>query len=244
MFLCSKKCKWGYTGYHNNPKYWDTLSTYHTYPTVWNSPFFYFLICLRYCCMYDKQCRLWSYAAFCSVWSGSTLFVKAYLSQYLRLLWYIFVGKFSWFFCWFFSQIQFVYYFCQPFALQKSILMGKMTKIFGKQCRPCSALVAYCILSETFVYKILGHLPFSHTDTVDSRYLDPSYLDPITYVELISKSRLFSLCIDCISASHMSNFFYVDTSAISSIIFSPWIYFSQFLLPRISNSDHDEGKKI
>ena len=83
-----------------------------------------------------------------------------------------------------------------------------------------------------------------HTTTVDSRYLDPSYLDPITYVELISKSRLFSLCIYCISASRMSNYFYVDTSAISSIIFSPWIYFSQFLLPRISNSDHDEGKKM
>ena len=68
-----------------------------------------------------------------------------------------------------------------------------------------------------------GHL--CHTDTflvytVDSRYLDPSYLDPITYVELISKSRLFSLCIYCISASRLSNYFYVDTSAISSIIFS------------------------
>ena len=81
------------------------------------------------------------------------------------------------------------------------------------------------------------------TNTVDSRYLDPSYLDPITYVELISKSRLFSLCIYCISASRMLNYFYVDTSAISSIIFSPWIYFSQFLLPRISNSDHDDRKK-
>ena len=81
------------------------------------------------------------------------------------------------------------------------------------------------------------------SNTVDSRYLDPSYLDPITYVELISKSRLFSLYIYCISASCVSNYFYVDTSAISSIIFSPWIYFSQFLLPRISNSDHDEGKQ-
>ena len=81
--------------------------------------------------------------------------------------------------------------------------------------------------------------------TVDSRYLSryPSYLDPITYVKLISKSRLLSLCIYCISASRMSNYFYVDTSAILSIIFSPWIYFSQILLPRISNSDHDEGKK-
>ena len=58
-------------------------------------------------------------------------------------------------------------------------------------------------------------------NTVDTRYLDPSYLDPITYVELISKSQLFSLCVYCISASRMSNYFYVDTSAISSIIFSP-----------------------
>ena len=80
--------------------------------------------------------------------------------------------------------------------------------------------------------------------TVDSCYLDPSYLDPITYVELISKSRLFSLYIYCISASRMSNYFYVDTSAISSNFFNPRIYFSQFLLPRISNSDHDEGKKF
>ena len=44
-------------------------------------------------------------------------------------------------------------------------------------------------------------------NTVDSRYLDPSYLDPIFYVELISKSRLFSLYIYCISASRMSNSF-------------------------------------
>ena len=28
----------------------------------------------------------------------------------------------------------------------------------------------------------------AYSNTVDSRYLDPSYLDPITYVELISKS--------------------------------------------------------
>ena len=94
-------------------------------------------------------------------------------------------------------------------------------------------------LSENFLFLVVKFSVY----TVDSRYLDPSYLDPITYVELISKSRLFSLCIYCISASRMSNYFYVDTSAISSIIFSPWIHFSQFLLPRISNSDHEEGKK-
>ena len=28
-------------------KYWDTLSTYHTCPAVWNSPFNYLLICLK-----------------------------------------------------------------------------------------------------------------------------------------------------------------------------------------------------
>ena len=48
---------------------------------------------------------------------------------------------------------------------------------------------------HSLVQTIKSHLPI----TVDSRYLDPSYLDPITYVELISKSRLFSLCIYCIS---------------------------------------------
>ena len=38
----------------------------------------------------DKQCRPWSDAAFCSIWSGSTLFAQACLSQYygsLRYQW-------------------------------------------------------------------------------------------------------------------------------------------------------------
>ena len=39
-----------------------------------NNPFYYFMMCLKYCCMYGKQYRPWSDAAFCSVWSGSTLF--------------------------------------------------------------------------------------------------------------------------------------------------------------------------
>ena len=43
--------------YHNNPKYWDTLLTYHTSPKIWNSPFYYLSMCLKYYCMYGKQCR-------------------------------------------------------------------------------------------------------------------------------------------------------------------------------------------
>ena len=43
---------------------------------------------LKYCCMYGKQCRPWSDAAFCGVWSWSTQFAKAYLSQYVGLLRY------------------------------------------------------------------------------------------------------------------------------------------------------------
>ena len=70
--------------FHIYPKYWDTLSTYHTCPKNWKSPFYYLLIAV----LYGKQCRPWSDAAFCSIWSGSTLFAKAYLSQYLGLLWY------------------------------------------------------------------------------------------------------------------------------------------------------------
>ena len=44
-------------------------------------------MCLKYYCRYDKLCRPWSDAAWCGVWSWSTLFAKAYLSQLcLRLL--------------------------------------------------------------------------------------------------------------------------------------------------------------
>ena len=70
------------------PKYWDILSIHHTCLKIWNSAFYYLLMCLKYYCMYGKQCRPWSDAAFCGIWSGSTLFAKAYHSQYLGLLWY------------------------------------------------------------------------------------------------------------------------------------------------------------
>ena len=45
-------------------------------------------MCLKYCCMYGKQCIPWSDTAFCCIWTGSTLFANAYLSQYLGLLLY------------------------------------------------------------------------------------------------------------------------------------------------------------
>ena len=38
--------------------------------------------------MYGKQCWPWSDATFHSIWFASTLFAKAYLSQYLGLLQY------------------------------------------------------------------------------------------------------------------------------------------------------------
>ena len=40
--------------------------------------------------LYVWQCRPWSDAIFCSIWSGSTLFANAYLAQFLALLWYFF----------------------------------------------------------------------------------------------------------------------------------------------------------
>ena len=42
------------------PEYWDTLTPYHTCTKIWNSPFYYPLMCLKYCGMYGKQCRPWS----------------------------------------------------------------------------------------------------------------------------------------------------------------------------------------
>ena len=53
----------------------------HTYPKTLNSPFCYLLICLNI--------DVWSNAAFCGIWSMSTLFAKAYLSQCLGLLWFL-----------------------------------------------------------------------------------------------------------------------------------------------------------
>ena len=75
---CEKTC-------HIYPKYWDTLSMYHIWSKIWNNLFYYLLMCLKYWYIYGKQYRPWSDAAFCDVCSGSTLFAKTYLSQYLGL---------------------------------------------------------------------------------------------------------------------------------------------------------------
>ena len=40
------------------------------------SLFYYASMCLKWCWMSDKQCRPRSDAAFCGIWSGSTLFAK------------------------------------------------------------------------------------------------------------------------------------------------------------------------
>ena len=75
--------------YHIYPMYWDTLSIYHICPKIWISQFYYLLMCLKYCCMCSEQCRSWSDSAFCGIWSGSKLFAKACLSQYVGLLRYL-----------------------------------------------------------------------------------------------------------------------------------------------------------
>ena len=41
-------------------KYWDTLSTYYTCPKIWNSQFYYLLMCLKYWCIYVEQSGLCS----------------------------------------------------------------------------------------------------------------------------------------------------------------------------------------
>ena len=74
--------------YHNNPKYWDTLTPYYTCAKILTAPFYYLLMCLKNCWVGSKRSRPWSDAAFCSIWSGSTLFPKTCLSQYLGLLRY------------------------------------------------------------------------------------------------------------------------------------------------------------
>ena len=53
------------------PKYLDTLTIYHTCTKFWRSLFYYLLMCLKYFCIYGKQCRPWSDATFCGIWSGS-----------------------------------------------------------------------------------------------------------------------------------------------------------------------------
>ena len=59
----------------------------------------------------------------------------------------------------------------------------------------------------TVVNELSVFEPLKFYSTVASRYLDPAYLDPITYVEPMSESRIFLLYIYCVLTSHVSNFF-------------------------------------
>ena len=67
------------------PKYWDTLTPYHTFPVICKSLFHYLLMCPKYCRTSGKQRISWSDAIFCGIWSGSTLFAQTCLSKYLCL---------------------------------------------------------------------------------------------------------------------------------------------------------------
>ena len=71
--------------YRIYPKYWDTLTPYHTCLKIWNSLFNYPLMCLKYCGMYGKQSRPWSDTAFCGVWSLSSLFAIFRVITVIRL---------------------------------------------------------------------------------------------------------------------------------------------------------------
>ena len=69
--------------YHDYPEYFDILTFYQTGLKILITPNDYLLMCPKYCRMNGKQCSPWSDAAFCSIWSGSTLFAQACLSEYL-----------------------------------------------------------------------------------------------------------------------------------------------------------------
>ena len=67
--------------YHIYPKYCDTFP-YYTGPKIWTCSYCYLLIS-KICCMSSKQYGPCSDAPFCGIWSGSTLFAQARLSQCL-----------------------------------------------------------------------------------------------------------------------------------------------------------------
>ena len=68
-------------------KIWDTLTPSHICPIICKSLFHYLLICLKIL-LDDWQTVYTLDAAEYDIWSGSTLFARACLPQYLGLLWY------------------------------------------------------------------------------------------------------------------------------------------------------------
>ena len=69
------------------PKYWDTSTL-----TIRLMKFEQAQLTTCWCVYYwmnGKQCRYRSDAAYCGIWSGSTLFAQPCLSLYLRLIWLI-----------------------------------------------------------------------------------------------------------------------------------------------------------
>ena len=71
--------------YHIYPKYWETITSYYISPKIW-LPVSTLEVHLKIAdeLTSDEQCRPWSDATFCGIWSGSRLFgQQAYLSHYL-----------------------------------------------------------------------------------------------------------------------------------------------------------------
>ena len=70
--------------YRNLPKYSDSLNSYYFRPKLWTrTVLLHFYVSAIYW-LSRKQCRPWSNAAERCVWSESTLFANACLSEYLE----------------------------------------------------------------------------------------------------------------------------------------------------------------
>ena len=104
-------------------------------------------MCQQYFCMYGKQCRTWSGIALCGIWSGSTLFAKVYLSQYLGLLWYIYILQY-------FSYIMYPKHWehACPNLFWLSVDVANTCWMSGNKCRPCSDTTFCSIWSRSTLF--------------------------------------------------------------------------------------------
>ena len=71
--------------------------SYGTIPKIWTSQYCCLLNLSKTCWMSSKQCGPWSPSAFCSIWSGSTLFAQDHLSQIFRFVMVLWI-KWFWYY--------------------------------------------------------------------------------------------------------------------------------------------------